>query len=171
MERGAFPFTALTSAKLVRHAVSIDERRAKFRVDLITKAPNEDPNKDKKRPKFHRYLSDPPTTYQPEEGPEVSKRFSIFGWGKPSKPKSTLQDEAIIDNNPTVELNDLPTSDNRDKLPKAPASFMPGVSPSASREALAAMNNGEKSEVPGKRQSLKRRFSDLHIPQDIVEVW
>ncbi len=35
MERSKFPYTARTSAKVVRHAVSIDERRAKFRQDLI----------------------------------------------------------------------------------------------------------------------------------------
>jgi uncharacterized protein (DUF2235 family) len=31
MERSKFPYTARTSAKVIRHAVSIDERRAKFR--------------------------------------------------------------------------------------------------------------------------------------------
>lgn len=35
MERNKFPYTAKTSAKVIRHAVSIDERRAKFRQDLI----------------------------------------------------------------------------------------------------------------------------------------
>ena len=35
MERSKFPYTARSSAKVVRHAVSIDERRAKFRQDLM----------------------------------------------------------------------------------------------------------------------------------------
>lgn len=35
MQRSKFPYTARTSAKVIRHAVSIDERRAKFRQDLI----------------------------------------------------------------------------------------------------------------------------------------
>lgn len=35
MERSKFPYTARTSAKVIRHAVAIDERRAKFRQDLI----------------------------------------------------------------------------------------------------------------------------------------
>lgn len=35
MERSRFPYTALTTARIIRHAVSIDERRAKFRQDLI----------------------------------------------------------------------------------------------------------------------------------------
>ncbi|CAK3893588.1 Hypothetical predicted protein [Lecanosticta acicola] len=36
MSRTRFPYTAKTSARVIRHAVSIDERRAKFRQDLIS---------------------------------------------------------------------------------------------------------------------------------------
>jgi uncharacterized protein (DUF2235 family) len=36
MQRSKFPYTARPSAKVIRHAVSIDERRAKFRQDLIS---------------------------------------------------------------------------------------------------------------------------------------
>ena len=36
MERSKFPYTARTTARVIRHAVSIDERRAKFRQDLIS---------------------------------------------------------------------------------------------------------------------------------------
>ncbi|KAE8139262.1 hypothetical protein BDV38DRAFT_281425 [Aspergillus pseudotamarii] len=35
MQRSRFPYTARTRARVIRHAVSIDERRAKFRQDLI----------------------------------------------------------------------------------------------------------------------------------------
>lgn len=35
MERSKFPYTARSSARCIRHAVSIDERRAKFRQDLM----------------------------------------------------------------------------------------------------------------------------------------
>ena len=38
MQRSKFPYTARSSAKIIRHAVSIDERRAKFRSDLISGA-------------------------------------------------------------------------------------------------------------------------------------
>ena len=38
MQRSKFPYTARSSAKVIRHAVSIDERRAKFRSDLISEA-------------------------------------------------------------------------------------------------------------------------------------
>lgn len=36
MQRSKFPYTARSSAKVIRHAVSIDERRAKFRSDLLS---------------------------------------------------------------------------------------------------------------------------------------
>ncbi|KAJ5105818.1 hypothetical protein NUU61_003165 [Penicillium alfredii] len=36
MQRSKFPYTARSSAKVIRHAVGIDERRAKFRQDLIS---------------------------------------------------------------------------------------------------------------------------------------
>jgi hypothetical protein len=36
MQRSKFPYTARSSALVIRHAVSIDERRAKFRQDLIS---------------------------------------------------------------------------------------------------------------------------------------
>lgn len=35
MQRNSFPYTAGTTAQTIRHAVSIDERRAKFRQDLL----------------------------------------------------------------------------------------------------------------------------------------
>ncbi|KAI9759516.1 MAG: hypothetical protein M4579_002275 [Chaenotheca gracillima] len=39
MQRSKFPYTARSSAKVIRHAVGIDERRAKFRQDLISQPP------------------------------------------------------------------------------------------------------------------------------------
>ncbi|RAL01757.1 T6SS phospholipase effector Tle1-like catalytic domain-containing protein [Aspergillus ibericus CBS 121593] len=38
MQRNKFPYTARSSARVIRHAVGIDERRAKFRQDLISEA-------------------------------------------------------------------------------------------------------------------------------------
>jgi len=46
MQRSKFPYTARSRAKVIRHAVSIDERRAKFRQDLVSK---------NKRPKSHEH--------------------------------------------------------------------------------------------------------------------
>lgn len=48
MQRNKFPYTARSSAKVIRHAVGIDERRAKFRQDLISQV-------REKRKGRHRY--------------------------------------------------------------------------------------------------------------------
>ena len=60
MGRTRFPYTAKTSAKVIRHAVSIDERRAKFRVDLISGKTRKEGDDEEENPKtttrFHRYL-------------------------------------------------------------------------------------------------------------------
>ncbi|KAI0891685.1 hypothetical protein F4806DRAFT_482160 [Annulohypoxylon nitens] len=40
MQRSKMPYTARSSAKVIRHCVSIDERRAKFRQDLIYQGAN-----------------------------------------------------------------------------------------------------------------------------------
>lgn len=44
MKRSKFPYTARSSAKVIRHAVSIDERRAKFRQDLLSEAKTSRPH-------------------------------------------------------------------------------------------------------------------------------
>ena len=44
MQRSKFPYTARSSARVIRHAVSIDERRAKFRQDLISEGKRSNPD-------------------------------------------------------------------------------------------------------------------------------
>ena len=46
MQRSKFPYTARSSARVIRHAVSIDERRAKFRSDLMSEEKSSRPNGD-----------------------------------------------------------------------------------------------------------------------------
>lgn len=50
MQRSKFPYTARSTAKVIRHAVAIDERRAKFRQDLISEV------KSHARHKHHHHL-------------------------------------------------------------------------------------------------------------------
>lgn len=52
MQRNKFPYTARSSARVIRHAVSIDERRAKFRQDLISQ---EKPDKSFHYKRHHRH--------------------------------------------------------------------------------------------------------------------
>ncbi|OJD14529.1 hypothetical protein AJ78_05143 [Emergomyces pasteurianus Ep9510] len=53
MSRSRFPYTARSSAKVIRHAVGIDERRAKFRQDLISQCqPSKRPHSRHRRFSF-----------------------------------------------------------------------------------------------------------------------
>ena len=62
MQRSKFPYTAHTSAKVIRHAVSINERRAKFRQDLISVS------KNSKLAKQERNTADMEKTYDQTNG-------------------------------------------------------------------------------------------------------
>lgn len=53
MQRSRFPYTARSSANVIRHAVSIDERRAKFRQDLVSQ---EKPDKSMYYKRRHKHL-------------------------------------------------------------------------------------------------------------------
>ncbi|CZR39073.1 uncharacterized protein FPRO_05735 [Fusarium proliferatum ET1] len=56
MQRSKFPYTARSSARVIRHAVSIDERRAKFRQDLMYQ--DRPKQKDDKGHHFHKAIND-----------------------------------------------------------------------------------------------------------------
>ncbi|KAF1846023.1 uncharacterized protein K460DRAFT_366867 [Cucurbitaria berberidis CBS 394.84] len=57
MQRSKFPYTARSSARVIRHAVAIDERRAKFRQDLISQA-KPDKSMYYKRHHKHKHVND-----------------------------------------------------------------------------------------------------------------
>lgn len=59
MQRNKFPYTARSSAKVIRHAVSIDERRAKFRQDLISQNKADHTKHYKRRHKDDHHLDAP----------------------------------------------------------------------------------------------------------------
>ncbi|KAL9596956.1 MAG: hypothetical protein Q9219_005467 [cf. Caloplaca sp. 3 TL-2023] len=56
MQRSKFPYTARSSAKIIRHAVSIDERRAKFRSDLVSDSKALDEIKRHRQHHHHHHL-------------------------------------------------------------------------------------------------------------------
>lgn len=79
MQRSKFPYTARSSAKVIRHAVSIDERRAKFRQDLIYQG---NPKSKKSR---HKQMGDFFEHWRPKQGAaqqlkadkKMDKKFGI----------------------------------------------------------------------------------------------
>ncbi|KAH8899928.1 hypothetical protein GQ53DRAFT_869172 [Thozetella sp. PMI_491] len=79
MERSKFPYTARTSAKVVRHAVSIDERRAKFRQDLIYQSGSKSKSKAKRDGEGHHHhhlLHHHHHHAKPEPGEKFRRRSS-----------------------------------------------------------------------------------------------
>lgn len=72
MQRSKFPYTARSSARVIRHAVSIDERRAKFRQDLISQ---EKPDKSHyyKHHNKHKYMKDLMHGHVEQNGNEKSE--------------------------------------------------------------------------------------------------
>ena len=73
MQRSKYPYTARSSAKVIRHAVAINERRAKFRQDLISSGQLE--KQDGRLGGLHRYgtgLPSPHHQSSPDILPEAS---------------------------------------------------------------------------------------------------
>jgi hypothetical protein len=71
MQRSKYPYTARSSAKVIRHAVSINERRAKFRQDLIASGQLE--KQESRLQGLHRYdtgLGSPHQQNSPEMLPK-----------------------------------------------------------------------------------------------------
>ncbi|KAJ5188719.1 hypothetical protein N7491_005039 [Penicillium cf. griseofulvum] len=79
MQRTKFPYTARSSAKIIRHAVGIDERRAKFRQDLISGARPKGKKKHRHHPHlpknhlhlFHQDYKEKPQKEQPDNVPAI----------------------------------------------------------------------------------------------------
>ena len=68
MQRSKYPYTARSSAKVIRHAVAINERRAKFRQDLITSAQLE--KQEDRLHDLHRYGTGLVSPHQ-QSSPEI----------------------------------------------------------------------------------------------------
>ena len=91
MQRKKHPYTARSSAKVIRHAVSIDERRAKFRQDLISGIvpPH------RKKAHQHVFHTKKPGIKK-RRGPSVSKdgHLAVSGQGMPDPQKHSGQARA-----------------------------------------------------------------------------
>lgn len=103
MQRTKFPYTARSSARIIRHAVGIDERRAKFRQDLIS---GQRPKGKKQRHRRHHL-----------------PRHLFHQEHKEQKP------EQQPDNVPAIRVNDNPEGELEES--QVPQFQEPGWGPSA----------------------------------------
>ena len=177
MQRSKFPYTARSSAKMIRHAVGIDERRAKFRQDLLSGDPV-DPNAAKHRDRAER-----------------ARRFSV--WVKPlakGDKSSAGVSEAIDSEKPEAGVDRFRAS-NRGKQEgrtgrvtkrldgdKASSRYRPSSRHSRSQNRLSGEHDGL-SDMDGAsqislelrqtraRSELSDSDSDGESGQDIEEVW
>ncbi|GAO17951.1 uncharacterized protein UV8b_01005 [Ustilaginoidea virens] len=85
MQRSKFPYTARTSARTIRHAVSIDERRAKFRQDLMYQKPPKHQHRAHILPRHHvgeminrvrRSMEHPRPSEAPDPAPAPQQKHS-----------------------------------------------------------------------------------------------
>ena len=106
MQRSKYPYTARSSAKVIRHAVAINERRAKFRQDLITSGQFE--KGEDRLQGLHRYGTRLGSPHQPsrpnfvpqgqENGIDAVQRPPLLVVNQPPREeaKETFQDAQTI---------------------------------------------------------------------------
>ncbi|KAL5334322.1 hypothetical protein BJX70DRAFT_21979 [Aspergillus crustosus] len=89
MQRSKFPYTARSSARVIRHAVGIDERRAKFRQDLISEI------KPSKKAHYHHAWAHQRLHRHSSRQPQGKPTNT----GKPSEnvPQLVLNDDQVVD--------------------------------------------------------------------------
>ncbi|TQV91927.1 hypothetical protein V2A60_005978 [Cordyceps javanica] len=165
MQRAKFPYTARTSAEIIRHAVSIDERRAKFRQDLLYQKTHEE-----KRP-HHRRLSE---FLEP-----VRKSFEHYVTGD----GSGAADEAATSHREAASQDADPMPERNGRTLLSPTDAAPSTarrSKSRSRHAPYRMAPRTRSFKSWHRNGHGHATSskDQHKPdyeeefsQDIDEVW
>jgi uncharacterized protein (DUF2235 family) len=171
MQRSKFPYTARSSAKVIRHAVSIDERRAKFRQDLIGEAQPQ--REDKTGQDMHRYNPVPlPRSEKPQlaedesQSPVPDEGSEARGvHGSTSYERGRNQTRRQNPANPqrgTIQLT-VPSQPGASSSSES----LPGPVQTASTEPLH-VNGDNRPENSGR---LRRTWSESKQPQDIQEVW
>ncbi len=156
MERSKFPYTARSSAKVIRHAVSIDERRAKFRQDLIYQSAN---GSSKKHRDARQVLHDVHEKYRARRHSLQAAVSSVIHHqsGAEEKPRGRLQSQ----------LSDMTGSgDENTEDAENPAPYR-AHSRSRSRDSHSLRDDVSEYGHAG----LAHIHDDNDVPQDISEVW
>ncbi|KAJ5774038.1 hypothetical protein N7457_008934 [Penicillium paradoxum] len=130
MQRTKFPYTARSSAKIIRHAVGIDERRAKFRQDLIS---GQRPKEKKQHRRSRRHL--PKHLFHQDH--------------KEPKPQ-----QEHPDNVPAIRVNDHSEEEQEEAENQEPSFQVPGWGPSAGETYYHTGRHGvHPTSRPGSQQT------------------
>ncbi|KAL4897186.1 hypothetical protein BDV59DRAFT_169967 [Aspergillus ambiguus] len=187
MQRNKFPYTARSSARVIRHAVGIDERRAKFRQDLISEVK---PWVEKKRehhwkqavrnhvPHFH---SDQEQSDKGNTVPEIVVNDGNQGKVGPNNgpaPRPSRDGTESVYRSLRSSHESLPHANHRYRAPahyqRRPSLAVPV--PGASTEDAASMksgNSGLSLQIPPNHMARVEGeyFIEDETKQDIQEVW
>jgi len=178
MQRSKFPYTARSSAKVIRHAVSIDERRAKFRQDLISG--DQIQREDKVSAHIHRYNSDIANTDLHGNRLDSHRKEKEAVDRMPSHIEEPGRESSQKDNRSFLDAPEK-QSDIDEKSNSHFLGLPRGLSRVKSDDSLARPNDPnsadlderhrqESSEVTRARLR-QRQYSGSNKNQDIEEVW
>lgn len=163
--RASIPFTTKTTAKVIRHAVSIDEHRAKFRDDLLSHGP---PNAESRPSESHGHQGNQSLESGPrnrsteaQSNSETRAEYAFYRPAPRSYPQAVNPINALTDSNSRNKTSmhgstaDLATPENASKFTDG-NKIIPNslISPEAPPDTI---NN-----PPKQRED---------IGQDIEEVW
>lgn len=154
MRRSKFPYTARSSARVIRHAVSIDERRAKFRQDLISGAKTSRP---------HEQHPGETLGYKPSH-------FSADRFRRRSQFRSTVDLNKAI----SPRLSDIEEGylDPRKSSHGGLSSPIPANSRNASSDGISIKTSTSvDSYQPGQHPDDDEDDKDEAAEQDIEELW
>ncbi|KNG85718.1 hypothetical protein ANOM_006735 [Aspergillus nomiae NRRL 13137] len=173
MQRSKFPYTARSSAKVIRHAVGIDERRAKFRQDLISEV--RPCCEEKKSSHWKRHL--PRLHHAPEKSDDVPE-IVINGGDNEDDPNQQRHGEtesmyrSVRSSNQSVY-----SANHRYRARPQPSQrklslAVPGATaPTDDRASINSDYSDISLQVPHEHIGAENYDEDEDSPQDIQEVW
>ncbi|KAK7510647.1 uncharacterized protein IWZ02DRAFT_111779 [Phyllosticta citriasiana] len=154
MQRSKFPYTARSTARVIRHAVAIDERRAKFRQDLISEVKT-----TKKRRHHHRWDIGRRSNVVEEDEDHLAVR---------NKPEQSPSHSPERHNAFNRKLN-IPRAYRDSSETSGLRSLSPGLSPTGFRGRSRAVSDvSQPSSAPDRHDT---GYDSDQDPQDIQEVW
>ncbi|KAE8386622.1 hypothetical protein BDV23DRAFT_162935 [Aspergillus alliaceus] len=174
MQRSKFPYTARSSAKVIRHAVGIDERRAKFRQDLISEV--RPCCERKKTAHWKRHL---PHLHHAPEKPEDLPEIVVNGSSNVQNPAQQRHGEAgslyhsVRSSNASVYSAAHRYRAQGQRSQRKLSLAVPMVT--ASTEDVASIRSGHSGlslQVPPEHVGTEEDYdNDEDSPQDVQEVW
>jgi len=166
MKRSKFPYTARSSARVIRHAVSIDERRAKFRSDLLSESKMPRPHEQRLQHQRGRKTGPNDNWMTRGEKPKAENRDRFR---RKSRIRNPITEEKYAARQSTHEEDHL---DPRRSIQVRTQTPSPATSRNATADA-SSINSGTSvaSFQPGPHLDDDEDDVDEAAAQDIEEIW